>query len=219
MNLTWLQNEWAYLASAFVTIFFIVDPFAAVPVFLTLTEKYNAHDRMFVVRKASIYALGILIFFALTGMQFFAVFGITLPAFQIAGGLLLLTVGMGQLNTVKKKVSPEEQSESLHRDDITIFPLTTPLLAGPGAISTVILFASNANSWLRTAELIVALSLCMLTSFGVLMASRFLNRFLGKTGLNILSRIMGIVLTAMAVQFMLNGFREALPHLIQKPGP
>ena len=126
-----------------------------------------------------------------------------------------MTVGMGQLNTVKKKVSNEEQNESMHRDDITIFPLTTPLLAGPGAISTVILFASEAHSWLRTSELLFAVALAVLASFGVLISSRYLNKVLGKTGLNILSRIMGIVLTAMAVQFMLNGLKEALPLIME----
>lgn len=216
LNLTWLQNEWAYLTSALITIFFIVDPFAAVPIFLTLTERYNATDRMLVIRKACLYALGILGFFALTGMKFFSLFGITLPAFQIAGGLLLLTVGMGQLNHVKKKVSSEEQNESLHRDDITVFPLTTPLLAGPGAISTVILFASEAQSWVRTVELLIALAICLVGCYLVLVSSRFLNKVLGKTGLNILSRIMGIVLTAIAVQFVLNGVRESVVRIQQE---
>jgi multiple antibiotic resistance protein len=212
-SLSWLQNEWAYLTSAVITIFFIIDPFAAIPIFLTLTERYDTADRLVVIRKSCLYALTILIFFAISGMKFFSLFGISLPAFQIAGGLLLMTVGMGQLNHVKKKVSSEEQYESLHRDDITVFPLTTPLLAGPGAISTVILFASEAQSWIRTFELLLALTLCVLACYGVLLGSRYLNKVLGKTGLNILTRIMGIVLTAIAVQFILNGVRETVVNL------
>ena len=141
---------------------------------------------------------------------FFELFGITLPAFQIAGGLLLLTLGLSQQNNSRRKVSNEEQDESLHRDDISVFPLATPMLAGPGAISTVILLASAAGSVLRLAELIAAIVVCMVITAVVLTSSQYLVRVLGKTGLNLLSRVMGIVLTAVAVQFILNGIGEAI---------
>lgn len=213
MDIQFLQSEWAYLTGAVVTLLFIIDPFAAVPVYVTLTERFSAEDQRIIRTKAVLIALGLLTLFALTGMKFFALFGITLPAFQIAGGILLLTLGLSQLNATKKKVSSEEQDEGLHRDDVSVFPLATPILAGPGAISTVILLTTEASSLLRLAELILAIVLCMGASYLVLRSSQFLVRVLGTTGLTLFSRLMGIVLTAIAVQFVLNGIAESLKLL------
>lgn len=209
------RTEWAFLTGAFVTLLFIIDPFATVPVYLTLTERFSSDDRKHIRRKATLIAGAILLSFAVAGMRFFALFGITLPAFQIAGGLLLLLIGVSQLNANRRKVNSVEEDEGLSRDDISVFPLATPLLAGPGAISTVILLATKAQGVLRTAELMLAVSACMAVAFWVLKASGYLFKWLGNTGLNLLSRIMGIVLTAVAVQFMLNGLHDALQPLLK----
>jgi len=204
-----IQSEWAYFVGAFVTLLFIIDPFALVPVYLTLTERFSTPDLAVIRRKAILIAFAMLVLFSLAGMRVFALFGITLPAFQIAGGLLLLTIGISQVNANRRKVNSDEEGESHDKDDISVFPLATPLLAGPGAISTVILYATEAGSHLRIVELLAAITGCMAVSYAVLLASPGLLRFLGKTGLNLLSRIMGLVLTAVAVQFILNGVTEA----------
>lgn len=203
------RAEWAYLSGAFITLLFIIDPFAVVPVYMTLTERFGPESRAHIRKKAVLIASGILIVMAFTGMKFFELFGITLPAFQIAGGLLLLILGVSQLNADKSKVTPTEQDEGLSRDDISVFPLATPLLAGPGAISTVILLVTKAESTIRFVELLIAIAACMAIGYLVLRFSGYLYKILGNTGLNLLSRIMGIVLTAVAVQFVLNGLREA----------
>ena len=205
------QAEWAYFTGAVVTLFFIIDPIAAVPIYMTITERFNEQDRRMIRRKASLIALGLLSFVAVSGSRFFALFNITLPAFQIAGGILLLNIGMAQLNAVRRRVQPAEEGESLHRDDISVFPLATPLLAGPGAISTVILLATRTGSVLRLGELIAAIATCMFGAFLTLRAGKYLQKILGTTGLNLLSRLMGILLTAVAVQFILNGIKEVLP--------
>jgi multiple antibiotic resistance protein len=209
MSLELFKTEWAYLSGAFVTLLFIIDPFAVVPTYLTLTERFSPSSRAHIRRKAVLIALALLIVFAVTGMKFFELFGITLPAFQIAGGLLLLILGVSQLHAEKAKVTPTEQDEGLSRDDISVFPLATPLLAGPGAISTVILLVTKAESTIRFFELLAAIVACMAVAFVVLRFSQYLYKILGNTGLNLLSRIMGIVLTAAAVQFILNGLHEA----------
>ncbi len=209
MDLAVFKTEWAYLTGAFITLLFIIDPFTVVPVYLTLTERFGIAGRAQIRRKAVLIAWLILTLFALSGMKLFELFGITLPAFQIAGGLLLLILGVSQLNADRSKVSTVEQDEGLHRDDISVFPLATPLLAGPGAISTVILLTTRAGSTLRFVELLAAIAACMAVGFLVLRFSHHLFRLLGNTGLNLLSRVMGIVLTAVAVQFILNGLGEA----------
>ena len=216
MALDLLHAEWAYLTGAFVTLLFIIDPFAAVPVFLTLTQRFSVEDQHHIRLKATLIALLLLIGFAITGTKVFELFGITMPAFQIAGGLLLLLIGISQLNAARRKISPTEEGEGLSRDDISVFPLATPMLAGPGAISTVILFATTAPSHLRLVELVLAVCGVMAVAYLVLRSADMLQKVLGNTGLTLLSRVMGIVLTAVAVQFILNGLMQAMPALVAK---
>ncbi len=210
MTLEFLKTEWAYMFGAFVTLLFIIDPFAIVPVYLTLTNRFVEQDRRIIRRKSCLMAFGILAFFAISGMKFFEIFGITLPAFQIAGGILLLIIGVQQLTSDGHKKNLESDGELVFRDEIAIFPLGTPLLAGPGAISTIILFSTKASSYLRLGELLFALASCMYIIYLTLAISRYLYRALGETGINLISRIMGIVLTAVAVQFILNGIKDAI---------
>jgi multiple antibiotic resistance protein len=210
MEWSFLKAEWAYFTGAFVTILFIVDPFALVPVYLSLTERFSAADRRVIRIKASVIAFVILTVFAVSGMTFFDLFGITMPAFQIAGGLLLILMGISQLNAPRAHVSSEENVEGLARDDVSVFPFAMPLLAGPGAISTVVLYSTEAGSVLRLVELIAAIAVCTVVCFLTLLTAPALFRMLGKTGLNLVSRIMGMVLTAIGVQFVLNGVFAAL---------
>lgn len=198
------------IINTFIALFVIVDPFAVVPIYLTLTERYSAEAILRTRRKATLVALGILSTFGLTGLSVFNLFGITLPAFQIAGGILLLLLGIAQLNANRTRVKPEETDESRDKEDISIFPLGTPLLAGPGAISTVVLYSSQAKGLVGTTQLMVSIILVLVVSYLVLKGAHFLFRCLGRTGLNLLTRIMGIILTAVAIQFILNGLRGAL---------
>ncbi len=203
-NVDWF-HEISRVANLVLAIFVIVDPFAVVPVFLSITEHADSRVRERTARKASLIAFAILAFFALFGLILFDFFGITLPAFQIAGGILLLRLGLAQLAADRTRVRPEEAEESLARDDVSVFPLATPLLAGPGAISTVVLLASKQESKLGVTSLVCAVAVALVASYFMLRFASVLYRVLGKTGLNLLTRIMGIILTAIAIQFMING--------------
>lgn len=194
----------------FVSIFVIVDPFAVVPVYLSLTERFSPSVVMQIRRKATLVASGILLTFAVSGFSIFNLFGITLPAFQIAGGILLLLLGLAQLQANRPRVKQEEKNESMERDDISVFPLGTPLLAGPGAISTVVLQSTQSGSSTGVLLLLLATILAMAASYLVLKLAHSLFRILGKTGLNIMTRLMGLILTAVAIQFILNGVKGAL---------
>ena len=208
MDLTMLKGEWAYFTGAFITIFFIIDPFAVIPTYLSLTDRYSNHERRSVRMRAVLIAFGLLVMFAISGTTFFEFFGITLPAFQIAGGILLFALGFNQVNAHHEKVSSIENQEGMEKPDISVFPLAMPMLAGPGAISTVILLSTKTGSLLRLSELIVAIVICMTFTFFILKSSPYLLKLLGRTGLNLLSRIMGIILTAVGIQFVINGIRE-----------
>lgn len=195
--------------STFVAVFFILDPFATVPMYLVLTERFSADMTSRIRKKACIVALCILLVFAFTGLSIFKLFGITLPAFQIAGGILLMLFGLAQVNANRPRVREEEKTESMERDDVSVFPLGTPMLAGPGAISTVVLMSTEAGSPVRLAVLILAIVLAVSATYLALRVAPMLLRVLGRTGLNIITRLMGMILTAIAVQFILNGIRTS----------
>jgi len=132
-----------------------------------------------------------------------------MPAFQIAGGILLLMFGLSQLNRKRKRLGDGEEEEGMSKDDISIFPLATPLLAGPGAISTVVLFSSNSTSSIRVASLMFSILLVLSSAYFLLKLAPTVYRILGRTGLNVITRIMGIIVTAIAVQFIINGVKGA----------
>ena len=203
-----LSNLVAEFASTFAAVFVIVDPFAVVPVYLTITEKLNYKEQLAVCRKAGLIATCLLLAFAFSGTSIFKLFGISLPAFQIAGGILLLLLGIAQLNANRRRVKQEEQTESLEREDVSVFPLATPLLAGPGSISTVVLLSSELKSVAAYVVLSLAIICALLATYFLLRFAPLLFRLLGTTGLNLLTRIMGILLTAIAIQFILNGLSD-----------
>lgn len=213
-----MKQELTHALNSFVSIFVIVDPFAVIPVYLGLTDRFTPQALVRIRRKATLVACCILIFFAVTGMSLFNFFGTTLPAFQIAGGLLLFKFGIEQLGANRTRVKEEERDESLHREDISIFPLATPLLAGPGAISTVVLQSSKANSTpsllMLCAAIILAVALCNV----VLKLGPLLFKVIGTTGLNLLTRLMGLILTAVAVQFIINGLSTVVHEISSKLG-
>ncbi len=199
------KNELVNFFSSFTALFAIVDPFALIPVYLTMTDRFSREERLHVVSKATIVATCILMAFSLAGERIFHLFGISIPAFQIAGGILLLKLGIEQLSAAREHVKTEEESESFERADISIFPIATPLLAGPGSISTVVLRSSQIGSWFGEITLVLSIALVFVCAYFMLRSAPYLYRLMGHTGLNLLTRIMGIILTAIAVQYIIDG--------------
>jgi len=191
--------------SSFTALFAIVDPFALIPIFLTMTDRFTKVERNVVCFKSSLVATCILLSFALAGERIFRLFGISIPAFQIAGGILLLRFGIEQLTADRERVKREEESESFERHDISIFPIATPLLAGPGSISTVVIRASTIETLEEEAIFISSILAVFAVTYFLLRSAPYLYRLLRRTGLNLLTRIMGIILTAMAVQYIIDG--------------
>lgn len=193
----------------FTSILFIVDPFAAVPTFLAMTARDTAEQRRLQARRGAWTCAITLTVFALGGSVIFKVFGITIGAFKIAGGVL---IGLNALDMVQSKRSqqretPVEKAEGIQKDDVGIMPLGVPMLAGPGAISTVMVLALGAKSPAATAAVYVAIVLTSVITFFVLAAATMVERRLGQTGMRILTRLMGLVLCAIAVQFILDGIK------------
>jgi multiple antibiotic resistance protein len=195
---------------AFTSIFVLVDPIAAIPTFLSMTAQADNQDRRRMALRASVTCLVVLTLFALAGPLIFRLFGITLPAFEIAGGLILGLIGLDMLQAKRSptKETPGETQEGCEKEDVGIVPLGVPMLAGPGAISSVMVLMSQNSDWPHKGVILGAIAASGLISFLVLAAADSVSSHLHRTGIRILTRMMGLLLTAIAVQFVLNGLRD-----------
>lgn len=198
------------LLFAFTTLFVVVDPIGLAMLFLSLTPRADERERRVLASRAVIVAAGVLLGFAFAGDPLLQVLGVSLSAFQIAGGILLLLLAIDMVmvrQTGLRATTPGEDSESVRRDDISVFPLAIPLIAGPGALTSVIMLMNQANGGHATQAMIVGVLLfVLLLTFLSLCAASLLLRLLGVTGINVVTRIAGILLAALAVQFMVDGF-------------
>jgi multiple antibiotic resistance protein len=198
---------WQDIVTAAASLFVIVDPFGVVPVYLTLTEKMPRAAVDAARLKATVIAAIILGAFVVGGNSLFRFFGISLPALQIGGGILLLLVGISQLQASGDRIRKEEEDDLQTRDDVAVFPLATPLLAGPGAISSILLISGENSGWLSRLSLLIGVLAVLLATYFILKWAAGVRRVLGQTGLNVMTRVMGILLTAIAVQFVIDGCR------------
>ena len=195
------------------SVLFIVDPFATVPSFLAMTEKDTPAFRRVLARRGAWTAAITLTVFGLGGALIFKLFGITIGAFKIAGGVL---IGLNALDMVQARRSSQretavEKAEGIQKEDIGIMPLGVPMLAGPGAISTVMVLALGSKSIVTTVALYVSIAITAYISYLTLAAASLVERRLGQTGMRILTRLMGLILCAIAIQFVLDGIRLAFP--------
>jgi multiple antibiotic resistance protein len=197
------------LVLIFTSILFIVDPFAVIPTFLAMTVRDSPEQRRVLARRGAWTCAITLIAFALGGSLIFKIFGITIGAFKIAGGVLigLNALDMVQARRSQQRETPIETAEGIQKDDIGIMPLGVPMLAGPGAISTVMVLALGAKSTAATVTVYVSIVLTALITYLVLSGASMVERRLGQTGMRILTRLMGLVLSAIAVQFIIDGIK------------
>jgi multiple antibiotic resistance protein len=194
------------------SIFFLVDPFAAIPSFLAITQNADPARRKRMARKGALTCFIVLTSFAVGGQLIFKMFGITLPAFEVAGGLILLLIGLDMLEA---KRSPTQEAhgdteEGAAKEDAGIVPLGIPMLAGPGAISSVMVLVGQVPSlwhW-EMGAILGSIALTSLISFWVLAGAGRVRQVMGETGIRILVRIMGLLLVALAMQFFVNGLTD-----------
>lgn len=194
--------------STFGVIFAIIDPFGYVPIFLSLTSKDSEATRAKMVRKACFTAFLVLTLSTFLGQQVLRFFGISIPALQISGGLILLVIGFEMMNILPgvHKLSQKEESEAEKKEDISIVPLAIPMLSGPASIATVIVLSSQAQSLSDYPVIVSSILITLLITYFVLRSSTRLIRFIGVTGLNVMTRIMGLLLCAIAIQTVIDGY-------------
>jgi multiple antibiotic resistance protein len=195
------------------TFFATLGPADLILVYAALTERNTRAERTVMAGRGALIAGGILLFFAVFGQALLGLFGITLPALRIAGGVLLLLISIDMVfarHSGGTGTTPEEENEARSRPDISVFPLATPLIAGPGAISATILLASPAGLFSLAWFFVVAgmLAILLLCYLGMLVAIP-IQRLLGLTGLAVVSRVVGVLLAALAMQFLIDGIKTA----------
>lgn len=210
-----LNDLLSFALVAFSAIFFIVDPFAVVPVFLAMTERDDEEKRRIMARRACTICAAVLLFFTFGGSVLFKVLGVTLGSFRIAGGVLLLLTALDMLQsrTSSTRTSPGEIAEGAQKEDIAVVPLAVPLLSGPGAIATVMMLTAEAKRMFEIPLIVASILLTSLLSYWTLRGATKLQRVLGQSGQAILARVMGLLLAAIAVQFIVSGIRESFPEI------
>jgi len=198
---------------SFSAIFFVVDPFSAVPFFLAMTRDHTAEERRVTALRASVAAGLVLAVFAIAGAWVFKLLGISLGAFKIAGGVVLLLLALDMIRTQpsRTRITEGEVEAGAHKEDIAIVPLAMPLLAGPGGIATAIVLMARARGgpWWHAIPVLVASTLTAVGTYVILAGATRTERVLGRTGLAILERAAGLLLVAIGIQFMLDGLGDA----------
>ena len=214
MNIAGLST---YALLCFTSLVAIINPLMTAPLFLSMTDGYTADHRQHTLRRAVITGTVTLVLFALLGGAIFQMFGITIHAFRIAGGFILFGIGLDMLQAKPSRVraTPEEEREGLRKEDIGITPLGVPVLVGPGSITTVMVLMADAPSALHVGVLLGVILLTLGGTYLLLAQGERILRLFGRTGLNVMTRIMGLLVAVIAVQFVLDGVRPVLLDVLR----
>ncbi|WP_164001437.1 MarC family protein [Pyxidicoccus caerfyrddinensis] len=193
-------------------VFFVVDPVGVVPLFLAMTAGDSQEKVRRTAMRACLVACGMMLFFALFGGVIFKVFGVSLGAFRVAGGILLLITALDMLRArpSETRTTPTEEQEGVVKEDVAIVPLAIPLLSGPGAIATAMVLMAKGDSLTSAIPVLAAIVLTFVASYYILRASGMIQRVLRQSGVAIVERVMGLILAAIAVQFIADGGKELL---------
>ncbi|WP_455373216.1 MarC family protein [Limibacillus halophilus] len=203
------------LVAAFITFFVVLDPIGNAPIFAGLTPDASGAERRRLAFKGVLIGTGILLVFGLVGQALFEALGISLSAFRIAGGVLLLLLSIDMVMARQsglRSMTPGEDEESGHRQDISVFPLAIPLIAGPGSLTSVVLLVGKESGDLQMqAAILGVMLLVLLTLLISLLLAAQIMKLLGVTGINVISRVAGVILAALAVQFIITGVTTLYP--------
>ena len=198
--------EW--LINSFTTLFVIMDPIGLAPIFLVLTQGMSKQAKRAIAWRATLVSACILVIFTLIGGAFLETLGISLPAFRIAGGLLLFWTAFEMIfeKRVERKTGVAERTVSKSDiQNLAVFPLAIPLMAGPGTISATVLLASNQREWIGLGYLIGIILVILLLCYAIFILASQIDKFLGEMGRALLSRLLGVILAALAIQFVVDG--------------
>lgn len=209
-----------YLVISFMAVFVIVNPLTTAFIFMALLPRASEAEKRAIALRSTRVATGLMIAFALLGGVIFQLFGITLAAFRIAGGIILFGIAMGMIRQSRGKEKQQAEAMTSEKaqvtDDISVIPLAIPFMSGPGAIATVMILTSEAPTIYHTVLVFLAVLACMATCYYAMIHSRLIVRFLGDTGKDIMTKVFGLILAVLAVQFVINGGSDVVSGFIEK---
>ena len=198
-------------SKAFLTFFVVIDPVGVVPMFVALVGNRPRLEQLRIARKAILVAGGVILFFALVGGPLLERLGISLEALRIAGGILLFRIAVDMVFAHWERETKEEQDEAKERSDVSVFPLAIPLIAGPGTLASVLILAGESRRVEFGLWIVLGMAAVVLVmAYFLLQASSRLRFLLGRTGINVVTRVLGLLLAALAVQYVADGTRAFL---------
>jgi len=208
-----MEIAWIPFAKMLAGMFAICDPIGTVPLFIAMTRSQTAQEKKRTITRACMTAALVMVVSVVAGQLILDLFGIRIASFQVVGGILVMMIAFSMLNANlgRTRHTPEEDEEAIMKEDVSIVPLGIPLIAGPGTISAVIMYSHATEHWY---DYLLVIAACLITVFGTyvsLRASGWIARALGQTGVNIVTRIMGLILAAVAVEFLARGLSELFP--------
>jgi multiple antibiotic resistance protein len=203
-----LGFELGFAAKSFLTLFVLIDPIGLVPLFLAMVGAKTYAEQKRVALKATVVAGIIIVVFAVLGGAILKHLGISIAALKVAGGLLLFRIALDMINATLIRETNEEADEARSKSDVSVFPLAIPLIAGPGILAnTLILTGTAPGGWVGFATVLATAVLALFITYWFLRASLKFSGFLGRTGINVITRVLGVLLAALAVQYVADGIR------------
>jgi multiple antibiotic resistance protein len=206
-----------FFGSALITFLVIIDPPGCAPIFASLTRGATAVQRRSMALRSTVIAWAILIFFALLGKPLLHALGISLASFRIAGGIMLFFIAIDMVferRTERREKRAEAIENSPEIEDISVFPMAMPMIAGPGSIASAMLWVSRADSAINVAVVLAAITTVMVMTLITLLAAGPLMRLIGDKVEAAITRILGVILAALAAQFVIDGLKQSFPHVL-----
>ena len=196
-----------FLILSITSLIALINPIGIIPIYLNIIENFNEQDQREITFKAILIAFIILIVFAILGTFIFDFFNLTIYGFKIVGGILFFRIGLNMLESKISRIksTPKEEEEALNKEDVTYTPLAIPLIAGPGAITSVMLLSQKVSTLSQKILFILSIIICVTITYMILLASKKLSKKIGTSGIRIIQRIMGIILMVIAIQFIFDG--------------
>lgn len=203
------------ISKIFMALLVLINPLSAIPIFISLTPHSSQAERKKIAKIASLTIAIVVFLFSLVGEGLLSFLGISIGSFQVAGGILVLIIALSMMNAqpTATKTTDEERSEAESKANIAVVPLAIPLMTGPGAISTVIIYATTAHSWVAVANIMISGVLVAAVCYVALTMATPISRVLGTTGINIVNRVMGMLLAALSIEIIVDGINRLFPHL------
>lgn len=203
------------LLKSFISLLALINPLGAVPFFLSLTAQQTEAERRHTICIAAVSVFCVIAVTTLLGQQIIDFFGISVGSLEVGGGIIMLLMAISMLNAQigNTRSTPEERDEAESKNSIAVVPLAIPLLTGPGSISTVIVYAANARHWYDRLGLVAIGAALALICFFAMRLAEPIAHWIGRTGINIVTRLMGLMLSALAVEFIVDGLKALLPAL------